>query len=42
MIEVTANVQHSIRISKSGYQDFATTFSVLPGDFRDFRPPWWR
>jgi hypothetical protein len=36
VIEVTANVQHSIRISKSGYQDFATTFSVLPGDFRDF------
>ena len=37
VIEVTANVQHSIRISKQGYQDFATTFSVLPGDFRDFQ-----
>jgi hypothetical protein len=37
VIDVTANVQHTIRISKSGYQDFTAPFTVLPGDFRDFQ-----
>lgn len=37
VIDVTANVQHTIRIAKSGYQDFTSTFSILPGDLRDFQ-----
>ena len=36
-IEVTANVQHTLRLTKQGYQDYATTFSVAPGEFRDFQ-----
>lgn len=37
VIEVAANVQHSIRLSKEGYQAFTASFTVLPGDFRDFK-----
>ncbi len=34
-IEVTASTQHTIRLVKQGYQDYATTFSVDAGQLRD-------
>lgn len=36
-VDVTANVQHTLRLTKDGYQDFTATFSVQPGEFRDFQ-----
>ncbi len=34
-IEVTSDMQHTLRVSKQGLQDFATTFSVGPGELND-------
>lgn len=34
-IEVGADTQHTVRLVKQGYQDFATTFSVNAGQLRD-------
>lgn len=37
VIDVTANVQHTGRIVKSGYEDFTGTFTVKPGEITDFK-----
>jgi hypothetical protein len=34
-IEVTADLQHTARLVKKGYQDYTTSFSVGAGQFRD-------
>ncbi len=34
-IEVAANLQHTVRLVKKGYQDYTTSFSVGTGQYRD-------
>ena len=34
-IEVDANLQHTVRLVKKGYQDYTTAFSVSAGQYRD-------
>jgi hypothetical protein len=36
-IAVDANVQHTLRLAKDGYQPYSTTFTVAPGVLRDFQ-----